>query len=143
MSDEHIQAAFPGSFASLRLISSFIREAAEKTGFDDCAVYAVETAVDEACSNIIEHAYESEDRGQIQCECCIKPDRLIITLKDQGKPFDPSAICEPNLEVPLEDRQDHGLGLFFMRQMMDEVHFDFVEGVGNVLTMVKMKEKKD
>lgn len=118
-----------------------MREAAQKTGLDDCTIYAVETAVDEACSNIIEHAYGAEDLGEIQCECCVLPDRLIIILKDQGKPFDPSAVAAPNLEVPLDERTDHGLGLYFMRQMMDDVRFDFVEGVGNILTMVKMKEK--
>ncbi|NMC53569.1 MAG: ATP-binding protein [Chloroflexi bacterium] len=141
MSEQHFHAAYPGRFSSLRLISSFVREAAQKTGLDDCTIYAVETAVDEACSNIIEHAYGAEDMGEIQCECRVLPDRLIIILKDQGKPFDPSAIAAPNLEVSLEERTDHGLGLYFMRQMMDDVRFDFVEGVGNILTMVKMKEK--
>lgn len=143
MPDLHFQAAFPGRFASLRSISTFVREAAQKTGFDDRAMYAVETAVDEACSNIIEHAYGAEDLGEIECECYVKPDRLIIVLRDHGKAFDASKVALPNLETSIEDRQDHGLGIFFMRQMMDEVVFDFQEGVGNILTMVKIKEKSD
>lgn len=101
----------------------------------------VETAVDEACSNIIEHAYGGEGIGDIEITYQINAKCLTIILRDFGKPFDPSKIPEPQLTAPLEKRKSHGLGLFFIRKMMDEVHFDFSNETGNVLTMVKRKEK--
>ena len=109
---------------------------------DSAAIYAVETAVDEACTNIIEHAYEAEGVGDIQCTCQVEADSLTIILIDHGKSFDPDIIQEPDLTAPLEERQPHGLGLFFMRKFMDEVHFQFTPGKENILTMVKRKEKK-
>jgi serine/threonine-protein kinase RsbW len=132
---------FPGRYDSLVRIAEYVRQAAQDAGLDGFAVYAVETAVDEACTNIIEHAYQGENIGDIDCSVNITEDGLTITLQDRGLPFDPSMIPQPNLEAPLEERESHGLGLFFMRQMMDEVHFGFEPGKGNTLTMVKRKEK--
>jgi serine/threonine-protein kinase RsbW len=109
---------------------------------DSAAIYAVETAVDEACTNIIEHAYEAEGVGDIQCTCQVDSDRLTIILIDHGKSFDPDKIQDPDLTVPLEERQSNGLGLFFIRRFMDEVHFQFIPGKENILTLVKRKEKK-
>jgi serine/threonine-protein kinase RsbW len=70
---------------------------------------------------------------------------LTVTLRDQGRPFDPSQILAPDLNAGLEDRPIGGLGIYFMRRLMDSVTFEFVPGpVGqagfNVLTMVKRSE---
>lgn len=135
-------AVFPGRYESLAAIGDFYRQAARKFGLDSCAAYAVETAFDEACSNIIEHAYGGENIGDITCSYRFEGDEMIITLQDTGKPFEPESIGLPDVNAPLAERESHGLGLFFMRQWMDVVQFDFSDGV-NTLTMVKRKEKKD
>jgi serine/threonine-protein kinase RsbW len=127
-------------FECLSEVGSLIHKAAESAGLDEQSTYQVETAVDEACSNIIEHAYGGEDRGEIQIECYSLPGELKIVIKDQGKPFDPELIGAPSLNSTLEDRSDHGLGLFFMRRWMDSVHFEFSKEGGNILTMVKLME---
>jgi serine/threonine-protein kinase RsbW len=132
---------FPGRYDSLVRIAEFVRQAAKEADLDSFAIYAVETAVDEACTNIIEHAYHGENLGDIECSVNIDEDGLTITLRDRGLPFNPSHVPQPNLDAPLEDRESHGLGLFFMHQMMDEIHFGFEPGRGNILTMVKRKEK--
>jgi serine/threonine-protein kinase RsbW len=133
----------PGKFENLVKISDFVRQAATEAGLDSFAVYQVETAVDEACSNIIEHAYGMEGLGDIECTCQVKPDELTVILRDWGKPFNPAKIRPPNVNAPLKKRQAHGLGLHFIRQWMDEVHFDFTGETGNVLTMVKRKGKAE
>jgi serine/threonine-protein kinase RsbW len=63
-----------------------------------------------------------------------------VTLKDHGSSFDPSDIPEPDLNTSLEEREEGGLGLFLIRKLMDEVHFESQPDSGNVLTMVKRKE---
>ncbi len=128
---------FPGQFDSLALISEFVTRAAKAAGLDARAVYAVQTAVDEACSNIIEHAYGGEGRGTIECTCRINDDGLTVILRDHGRPFDPTSVPEPHLHASLEDRDRGCLGLYFMRRLMDEIHFEFTPDSGNVLTMVK------
>ncbi len=134
---------FPGRYDSLAKIADFVRQAAIEAGLDNLAVYAVETAVDEACSNIIEHAYQGEDHGSIECTCDIHPEGLTVILHDHGQPFDPSLVKSPNIHAPLEEREAHGLGLYFMTQWMDEVKFSFLPGDGgNVVVMTKRKTKK-
>ena len=131
---------FPGRFDSLADIAEFVTCAAEQVGLDARAVYAVQMAVDEACSNIIEHAYGGENRGAIDCTCRLSDDGLTVTLRDYGRTFNPKKVPDPDLHASLQDRTGGGLGLFFMRQLMDEVHFEFTPGSGNLLTMVKRKE---
>ena len=133
---------FPGQFDSLAAICDFVTRAAEAADLDARAVYAVQVAVDEACSNIIEHAYGGEGHGDVECTCRIHDDGLTVVLRDHGQPFDPTGVPEPDLQADLEDRSLGGLGLYFVRKLMDEVHFEFAPDTGNVLTLVKRKEKE-
>ena len=138
--DTEQTTSFPGRFDSLAAIGEYVTRAAEAAGLDARSVQGVELAVDEACSNIIEHAYGGEGRGDIEVTYRIDGDGLTVLLRDYGQPFDPDRVPEPDLQAPLEDRDAGGLGLHFMRQLMDQVRFEFTAGSGNVLTMVKRRE---
>lgn len=95
--------------------------------------------MDEACSNIIEHAYGAENRGEIRCTCSITPEGLTILLNDNGQPFDLNKKKTPNLSNELKDRSNHGVGLHFIRQWMDRVEYTS-SSQGNQLTLFKRKE---
>ena len=95
---------FPGRFDSLVRIGEFIARAARSAGLDPTATYAVEMAVDEACTNIIEHGYGGEGRGDVECTCRIESDGLTVVLRDDGSPFDPSCVAPPDLDAKIEDR---------------------------------------
>jgi serine/threonine-protein kinase RsbW len=127
---------FPGSFNSLTEIAALIQQASKEAGLDECATYKIETSVDEACSNIIEHAYAGSTDGTIEITYTINSDRLTIVLKDHGQPFNPKSIPSPDTKAPIEDRKAHGMGLYMMRKWMDEITFEFRDGT-NILTMVK------
>lgn len=138
--DTEQTTSFPGRFDSLAAIGEYVTRAAEAAGLDARSVEGVELAVDEACSNIIEHAYGGEGRGDIEVTYRIDGDGLTVLLRDYGRPFNPDGVPEPDLQAPLEERDAGGLGLHFMRQLMDQVRFEFTAGSGNVLTMVKRRE---
>lgn len=129
---------FPGRYDSLEKISEFIKENAKFAGFDGFTTYTIETAVDEACSNIIEHAYGNENIGDIEISVFENPTNLTIFIKDYGKPFNPKSIPKPNLSKNLFERKSNGLGLYMMKQWMDEVQFEFVNN-SNILKLVKNK----
>jgi serine/threonine-protein kinase RsbW len=131
-----------GRYENLVKISAFVRQSAQEAELEGFAIYSVESAVEEACVNIIEHAYGGEGRGDIECSCEVNDSGLVVCLRDHGKPFKPETVPEPNVHTSLKKRQSHGLGLFIMRKWMDEVKFDFSPVKGNLLTMVKYKERK-
>jgi len=129
-----------GRLDSLGLISEFVTRAAQDAGFDESAVYAVDMAVDEACANIIGHAYGGEGRGDIEISYRIDEDGLTVVLRDHGRAFDPTGVPHPDLDAPLEERGEGGLGLFLMRRLMDRVEYESRPGSGNILTLVKRHE---
>jgi serine/threonine-protein kinase RsbW len=128
-------------FESLDKIRDYFSHAAREAGFNDDAVFEVEVAVDEAASNIIDHAYQGECQSKIECDYHLLPDGLQLTLHDHGKPFDPDQVELPDIISDPTQRKEGGLGLFFMRQMMDEVSFAFDADGGNLLTMVKHRRQ--
>jgi len=130
---------FAGNYQSLEAISEFIIEQAEQASFSPKEVYAIQTAVDEACANIIDHAYGGENKGEIEIRITKIENGLRIILLDDGEPFDPAEVPEPDITSPLEIRKERGLGIFFMRQLMDKVLFEFSQKEGNTLTLVKYK----
>lgn len=131
---------FPGRFESLAGIRKFVFQAASDAGFDEKDIYAVELAVDEACANIIEHAYGGEGKGDIECTYKFTKDWIEIIIKDNGKPFDPEIIPSPNFSVDLDQLKPRGAGLYIIKNMMDDVDFEFSESSGNVIRMVKRKK---
>ena len=132
-------AKFSGRFESLARIRKFVSEAASEAGFDDKDIYAVELAVDEACANIIEHAYGGEGKGEIICICNDLNNGLEIILKDNGERFDPAGVSAPDFSVELEKLKPRGAGLFLIRNIMDDVDFKFSKETGNELRMIKRK----
>lgn len=129
---------FPGNYTSLQKISHFIKTASKQAGFDGFNIYTIETAVDEACSNIIEHAYGGENIGDIEIAIEDQTRKFRIFIRDHGQPFDPNTIPVPTLSPKLSERKANGLGLFMMHQWMDEVDFQFTDSA-NLLIMTKFK----
>ena len=139
-------AIFAARFDQLDAIRKIATQAARDAGLDDSGIYGVELSMVEACTNIIEHAYEGMDGGEIECTCDLDDEKLTITIHDHGKSFDLSSITLPDLESDLESRPLGGLGVFFMKKSMDELRFESQGEGGNVLTMVKYRRitpKKD
>jgi serine/threonine-protein kinase RsbW len=132
---------FTGNFSNLDKIGDFFTAAAEEAGLDEKSTSDVQLAVDEAASNIIEHSYGGQNQGNIECSYDVHPDKLIIVIKDYGKPFDPELVAHPDLKSDPCEREIRGLGLHFMRSLMDTLEFTFNGRGGNVLTMVKQRAK--
>ena len=135
-------AIFSARYDQLNAIREFAAQAARDAGMDDSATYAVELCMDEACTNVIEHAYEGKEGGEIECTCDSDDKDLTIIIHDHGKSFDPSTIAIPDLDADLDARPVGGLGVYLMKKLMDEVEFEPMGEAGNVLTMVKHREIK-
>lgn len=130
----------PAQYDQVAPACDFIVDAAVQAGLDDDAAFQVQLACDEACTNVIEHAY-SDQAGEIEVGYAVKSGNFIVTIRDNGRAFDPSAVPEPALTgdkpVNIDALEVGGLGLHFMRRLMDEVTFSFDKKKGNLLTMKK------
>jgi serine/threonine-protein kinase RsbW len=140
----------PGRFSEIKGLCEFVAAGAAEAGLDEDAIFQIELCCDEAATNIIEHAYGAEDVGAIVCSYELADGAITVTLHDNGRPFDPEAIKSPaafdtSAQAPGEvsDRlQVGGLGLHFIRNLMDEVHFTFDQEHGNTLVMVKNRNQE-
>lgn len=120
----------------LSTIREFVVQAGQDLGLRNRTVYELELAVDEACSNVIRHAYGGRG-GAIEVRIQPYDEGVEVVIRDRGAPFDPDAVPVPDVKAPLGQRQLGGLGLYIMRQVMDEVHFTFDAETGNRLIMRK------
>jgi len=130
---------FAAKFEFLDEIREYVGNIARESGFGDKDVYNIQLATDEAASNIIEHAYENITDGVLELACGVQGDIIKIILTDHGEAFDPSEIPLPDLKADLSDRKIGGLGIFLMRKLMDEVHYESKADKSNTLTLIKHK----
>ncbi len=130
------QAIFPAVRISLPDIAELVTDFAREIGMTEECVRELELAVDEASTNIVEHAYPEEIEGKIEIECRLDSEGFAVVLRDDGLPFDQTDRTEAVVEGPLEDRHIGGYGRFLMRQCLDNLFYERVEG-WNVLTFIK------
>ena len=130
---------FPARFEFLDEIRELVAQIARAGGFNEKEIYSLQLAADEAASNIIEHAYEGISNATLDITCDMRGDTLTITMRDTGRPFNPSNVKQPNLKADLSERQIGGLGLYLMRKLMDEVCYEASPTKGNLLTMIKRR----
>ncbi len=121
---------------ALAAIADFL--AGVLAGSGDDLVFAVQLAVDEACSNTILYGYPGGEAGTITIACTMDDDAVRVTITDDGVPFDPLTAPPPLLDIPAEERPVGGLGIHFIRTVMDSVAYAR-EGERNVLSMEKKR----
>lgn len=112
---------------------AFVESHADRMGLHPKRSLQLQLAIEEAVVNICNYAYETPP-GEITVVAEVTGERLTIELHDEGIPFDPLAVEEPDLQAPLEDRKLGGLGIFLLGKVVDEVHYRRT-GTFNVLTM--------
>ncbi len=122
---------------NLQGIRAFIAEACRGAGADRSACRDLQLAVDEACTNIIEHGYAGAGAGSIAVTFESGGDRLAVTIVDRGRPFSPERVPPPDLTSGWRERREGGLGWHLIRHVVDEVDYRPDSVGGNRLTLVK------
>jgi serine/threonine-protein kinase RsbW len=125
---------------NLELVADFITKSMRESGAqNEKDIFDVQLAVDEALTNIIEHAYAGINGGKITVQCRLSESKkeFIVKLKDSGKPFDPQTVASPDTDAKLEERKVGGLGIYFMKQLMQTVKYA-INDKENELTMARL-----
>lgn len=123
---------------NLSVIRSFVSDHAESHGFSPGQIADIRLAVDEACTNIIKHAYKNDSSKELIIQIDVDEQRLNITIMDKGEGFDVRSYQKPNLKKQIEEKKRGGMGVHLMLQLMDEVTYQ-VKNDQNVLSMCKKR----
>jgi len=121
-------------------LNAFIDEVCEANGFDMATTMQINLAIEEAVVNVMNYAYPKGIKGDITIETKANDTQMSFIISDTGKPFDPTAKAEVDITLSAEDRAIGGLGIHLIRQIMDNINYERVDG-HNILTLIKKLSK--
>ncbi len=122
---------------NLARIRDFIHKAGMECKLKKEAIGEIILAADEACTNVIKHAYHYSAKGEIEINIKCKGNKFSVIITDKGEKFNIKDITEPDLEKYHKEKRVGGLGIFLMRKLMDEVKYTHLSGNRNRVTLVK------
>lgn len=122
---------------NLSAIRDFVSEKALDAGIPPATVENIMLAVDEACTNIIKHAYKSSPEGEIILNIDYNKKKFTVTIIDYGKSFEPDRVPLPNLQKYYREHKVGGLGIYLMKSLMDDVKYTSVPGEYNQVLLSK------
>jgi len=138
---QRFQITRAAELESLSIFRQFISDCCAKFKIPDGTVFDLKLAVDEACTNIIEHGYKGMDPGSVILSFRIESDRILVQITDFGHVFEPAEAPKPDVRAALADRPLGGLGLYLIYQTMDNIDYQSTEE-GNMLTFTKYIKKE-
>ena len=118
-------------------LAEFVEAVADLAHLDVGLTMSLNLALEEAVSNVIMYAYPKGSDGLVELEAIIRKDSMQFILSDNGTPFDPTAAPEADITLDVEDRPIGGLGIFLVRNIMDEVKYTRSDDGKNILSMIK------
>ena len=122
---------------NLSEIRDFVSENALEAGIPSSTIDNIILAVDEACTNIIKHAYKLSPKGEIIIRIGYDEEKFTITIIDYGKSFEPDRIPRPDLQKYYLEHRVGGLGMYLMKSLMDNVEYITVPGKYNQVLLSK------
>ena len=122
----------PSATRHLGAVRRFVAKRAEAEGLPEEAVQELRMAVEEACANVIEHAYEGDNSREIDVAVIADTERFTVRIRDEGQPFRPDTYATPNVRELIKRRRSGGLGVHLMRRLMDQVEYRSRQGTNEV-----------
>lgn len=130
------QLILPGEIAALPQLTQFLEMLASDWDFSGSLVLNLNLVLEEAFTNIVKYGLGNAADQRVILDFEKHPEKLIISITDKGKAFDPTSREEPDVSLPAEERQIGGLGIYLIRKMMDKVRYERKEGK-NILRLEK------
>lgn len=127
--------------ANLPTFLAMVAAVCSREHIDAPTCHDLQLIAEEACVNVMHHAYPAGEGGTMALEVRIvhrgDPRRIVLTLEDRGKAFDPLSVAPVDATAPVEARAPGGLGVHLIRQLSDRQHYQRHPLRGNVLTVEK------
>jgi len=133
-----VHISVPGHTKSLALLRKIVTHVATIVGFPDHEVDKIEIAVDEACTNAMEHAYRTlTPPPPVILNIHTSEDALTVDIIDQGKAFDFESYIPPRFPDHWDAGHTRGVGLYLILHCMDDMSYEQLEDNSNRLRLVK------
>ncbi len=144
-SNEFFKLTVPNNIQYLEIIQSAINEMSKKLGFSGKSLYQIQLGVEEAVANVVKHAFEEGEQNEFDVVCKKVPLGIQITIKEKGIPFDPEKLpkYDPAALTSDDDKTSSGLGVYLMKEIMDEFSFHNLGLEGKETKLVKYLPKKN
>lgn len=126
----------PSDLAELPRLVELTQACRDRFGIPDAVVQQLDLALEEIVTNVISYAHTDGAKHVIHVSIDVDGRQLTATVEDDGRAFNPLDVPAPDVSAPIEDRQVGGLGILLVRQLMDVVRYDRLDG-RNRLTLVK------
>lgn len=117
-------------------LADFIEDMGNEFSLAPDVRFNLNLVLEEAVANIINYAYPKDEHESIYLSARMHEDSIVLVLTDTGKEFDPTMAPGVDVTLSAEERQIGGLGIFLIRQIMNEVRYERIDGK-NVLTLEK------
>jgi serine/threonine-protein kinase RsbW len=137
VTEETVELKLPSRIESISEAAGAVADAARRLGFREDALFGIDLAVREAVTNAVLHGNRQDESAPVEVGMTGTEAALVVTVRDQGKGFDPTHVADPTAEENL--RKASGRGILFMRTFMDEVAWESPEGGGTLVRMTKKK----
>jgi sigma-B regulation protein RsbU (phosphoserine phosphatase) len=121
-------------------LADFVDMVCEEVGMDMAIAIQMNLAMEEAVVNVMDYAYPAGTVGDVTIEAESDDNQLQFTIIDSGTPFDPTAKEEVDTTLSAEERPIGGLGIHLVRQLMDSINYERIDGK-NILTLRKKIDK--
>ena len=138
--EKHIEVK--ASSSSFEQVMNFLREQLSAAGCPEDVIDRISIASEEIFVNVASYAYSdsevanSSDKVMVSCSIDDDTHEVDITFIDQGTPYNPLAHKDPDITTPTEEREIGGLGIFMVKNMMDDVEYSH-DGQNNRLVIRK------
>lgn len=124
------------NLSEIERLANTVMQFGKDNNFSDKSIFDINLALEEVVNNVISYAYKDKNEHHITIHLELEGQELMLKVKDDGIPFNPLGVRELDINKPLEERQPGGLGLFFVRNLTDELEYKR-EKNKNILIMKK------
>lgn len=131
----------PSDTRQLAQVRNFVTKYARQANVAEEHIDALRLAIDEACTNVIKHAYQGNPGKEVHLAMTIEPTRVIVRIRDHGRPFDRTAYRRPDVRELTRKRKSGGLGVDIIRRLMDKVEYHNQEGA-NEIRFIRFRQSR-
>ena len=117
-------------------LNAFVEEIGNEFSLSSDIIFNLNLVLEEAVVNVINYAYPKEEHQSIYLSAKLLEGSIVFVLTDTGLEFDPTKAPDADITLSADDRPIGGLGIFLIRQIMNEVKYERIDGK-NVLTLEK------